>query len=118
MDEHAARVVEGVLVMIDRFVRGAASVADLQVSAEGAAAVLDNSNADLRRVLERLDNELELIRFTVSDAESVQAVREATRTLRQLTANSWLITVTTGCGFPASRVMMGRMRAAGLILAL
>jgi hypothetical protein len=88
MDEHAARVVEGVLVMIDRFELGAASVADLQVSAEGAASALDNSNADLRRVLERLDNELELIRFTVSDAERVQAVREATQALRQLTANS------------------------------
>ena len=88
MDEHAARVVEGVLVMIDRFELGAASVADLQASAEGAAAALDNSNADLRRVLERLDKELELIRFTVSDAERVQAVREATRALRQFTANS------------------------------
>jgi hypothetical protein len=31
MDEHAARVVKAVLVMIDRFERGAASVADLQV---------------------------------------------------------------------------------------
>jgi len=88
MDEHAARVVEGVLVMIDRFELGAASVADLQASAEGAAGALDNSNAGLRRVLERLDNELELIRFTVSDAGSVQAVREATRALRQLTASS------------------------------
>ena len=88
MDEHAARVVEGVLVQIDRFELGAASVADLQVSAEGAAGALDNSNAGLRRVLERLDNELELIRFTVSDAERVQAVREATRALRQFTANS------------------------------
>ena len=88
MDKHAARVLEGVLLMIDRFERGAASVADLQVSAEGAAGALDNSNADLRRVLERLDNELELIRFTVSDAERVQAVREATRALRQLAAHS------------------------------
>jgi hypothetical protein len=88
MDEHAARVVEAVLVMIDRFERGAASVADLQVCAEGAAGALDNSNADLRRVLELLDNELELIRFTVSDAESVQAVHDATRALRQFTANS------------------------------
>ena len=88
MDEHAARVVEGVLVQIDRFELGAASVADLQVSAEGAAGALDNSNAGLRRVLERLDNELELFRFTVSDAERVQAVREATRALRQFTANS------------------------------
>jgi hypothetical protein len=88
MDEHAARVVEGVLVMIDRFELDAASVADLQTSAEGAAGALDNSNADLRRVFERLDNELELIRFRVSDAERVQAVREATRALRQLAANS------------------------------
>ena len=79
---------KGVLVMIDRFELGAASVADLQVSAEGAAGALDNSNADLRRVLERLDTELELIRFTVSDAERVQAVREATQALRQFTANS------------------------------
>ena len=54
MDEHAARVVEGVLVMIDRFELDAASVADLQTSAEGAAGALDNSNADLRRVFERL----------------------------------------------------------------
>ena len=88
MDEHAARVVEGVLVMIDRFEVGAASIADLQVSAEGAAGALDNSNAGLRGVLERLGSELELIRFTVSDAERVQAVREATRALRQLTASS------------------------------
>ena len=88
MDEHAARVVDGVLAMIDRFELGAASVADLQVSAEGAAGALDNSNVGLRPVLERLDNELERIRFMVSDAERVQAVREATRELRQLTANS------------------------------
>jgi hypothetical protein len=88
MDEHAARVVEGVLVMIDRFELGAASIADLQASAEDAAGALDNSNADLRRVLERLDNELELIRFTVSDTERVRAVREATRALGQFTANS------------------------------
>lgn len=88
MDEHAARVVKGVLVMIDRFELGAASVADLQASAEGAASALDNSNVGLRRVLERLDDELELIRFTVSDAKRVQAVHEATRALRQFTANS------------------------------
>jgi hypothetical protein len=88
MDEHAARVVEGVHVMIDRFELGAASVADLQVSAEGAASALDNSNVGLRRVLERLDNEFERIRFMVSDAERVQAVHEATRALRQFAANS------------------------------
>jgi len=88
MDEHAAHVVEAVLVMIDRFVHGAASVADRQVSAECAAGALDNSNAGLRRALERLGNELELIRFTVSDAGRVQAVHEATRPLRQLTASS------------------------------
>ena len=88
MDEHAARVVKGVLVMIDRFELGAASVADLQGSAEGAVSALDNSNAGLQRILERLDNELERIRFMVSDAESVQAVHEATRALRQFTANS------------------------------
>ena len=88
MDEHAARVVGRVLVMIDRFERGAASVADLQRSVAGAAGALDNANADLRRVLERLDSELELIRFAVSDTERVPAVRDATRALRQLTANS------------------------------
>jgi hypothetical protein len=82
MDEHAQRVVQGVLEAAAAVRDGRASINDLQASAAPAAGALDNSNADLRAALERLDSDLEMIRFTVDDANQAAAIRLAVDRVR------------------------------------
>jgi hypothetical protein len=82
VDEHARRVVQGVLEAAAAVRDARASISDLQASAAGAAGALDNSNADLRAALECLDSALEAIRFTVDDASQAVAIRRAVEPVR------------------------------------
>jgi hypothetical protein len=82
VDEHARRVVQGVLEAAAAVRDGRASISDLQASAAGAAGALDNSYADLRAALERLDSDLEMIRFTVDDASQAAAIRQTVERVR------------------------------------
>jgi hypothetical protein len=84
MDEHPRRVVQRVLEAAAAVYEGRASIADLQTTTSAAAGSLDNSNADLRAALERLDSDLEVIRFTVDDALQVAAVRQAVKPVRDI----------------------------------
>jgi len=58
-DAHAARVVSLVLDVLTRVEAGEASVPMLQAQALTAAGALDGTHAELRRALERLENDLE-----------------------------------------------------------
>ena len=74
----------GVRRALDDYEAGRATVADIQSAAAGAAGALDSTNADLRNALERLDNDLEMIRFTVSAEDERSAVRSTSADLRKL----------------------------------
>jgi len=78
------RVVRRVLEAAAAVHEGSASLADLQIATSGAAGALDNSNADLRAVLENLDCELEMIRFTVGDTDQAAAIRQAVDQVRDI----------------------------------
>jgi len=84
MDEHARRVVSRVLEVATAVHEGRATIADLQTTAGGAAGALDNSEADLRAALERLDSELEMIRFTVDEALQPAAIQQAVEPVRDI----------------------------------
>ena len=84
MDEHAQRVVQRVLEAAAAVHEGRASIADLQATTTGAAGALDNSNADLRTALERLDSDLEMIRFTVEEAHQGAAIRQVVEPVRDI----------------------------------
>jgi hypothetical protein len=83
MDEHARRVTAGVRRALDDYEAGSATVADIQSTAAGAAGALDSTNTDLRNALERLDTDLEMIRFTVSVEDERSAVQSASADLRR-----------------------------------
>jgi hypothetical protein len=82
MDEHARRVVQRVLEAAAAVQERRASIASLQTATAGAAGALDNSSADIRAALERLDSDLEMIRFTVGEAHQAAAIRQAVGPLR------------------------------------
>jgi hypothetical protein len=84
MDAHGRRVVQRVLEAAAAVHEGRASIADLQTTTSGAAGALDNSNADLRAALERLDSDVEVIRFTVDDALQAAATRQAVEPVRDI----------------------------------
>lgn len=81
MTEHARRILLHVLDALAEVEAGTADIPSLQASASGGAAALDNADRDLRVVLERLGDDLEMIRFTVDDAEQARAARQAAEPL-------------------------------------
>jgi hypothetical protein len=68
----------------NRLEAGDASVAELQASAASAAGAFDNAHAEIRLALERLDSDLEMIRFTVNVADQASAARTKTAHLLDL----------------------------------
>jgi hypothetical protein len=84
VDDHAQRVLAPVLDAVDRVQAGDAPVAELQASVASAAGALDNAHAETRLALERLDSDLEMIRFTVDVTDQASAVRAKTAQLLEL----------------------------------
>jgi hypothetical protein len=84
MDEHALRVTASVLAALDQHPRGQVSIADLQAAVTAAAGALDNSNAAVVALLERLDADLEMLRFTLSPDDQPTAVQRRAAALRQV----------------------------------
>ena len=58
------------------------------MSVTSAAAALDNSNARLRDALGRLDRKLEMIRFTVDEADQTAAVERAVERVSRIVSPS------------------------------
>jgi hypothetical protein len=77
-------VVQRVLELATAVHTGRASIADLQTATAGAAGALDKAHAALRAALERLDSDLEMIRFTVDDAHQAAAIRRALEPVRDM----------------------------------
>jgi hypothetical protein len=86
VDEHARRVAASVLDALTAFDRGAVSVADVQASVASAAQALDHANVHLIELLNRLEPDLEEVRFAVPLDEQPAAVRERSAPVRRLLA--------------------------------
>lgn len=88
VDDQARRITARVLDCLAGYEAGEASTADLQSAVSAAAMALDGANANLRDVLERLDQDLEQITFTVLAADQPVAVARAFEDFRDLATRS------------------------------
>ena len=84
VDDHVRRVTAALRRALDEYDQGRGSVEAVQEAAVGAAGALDNSNADLRRKLERLDADLEVIRVATPESAESEAMRNATAAIRSV----------------------------------